>query len=93
MNGSLCFVLRFQEFKSSRGQVFKSSRFQVFKSSRDQDSLLLILHSTCNNSGTKKLSIRVITKLQNSEQSYKGKVKTHKYINNIIHIKYITHGT
>ena len=25
--------------------------------------------------------IRVITKLENSEQSYKGKVKTHKYIN------------
>ena len=27
------------------------------------------------------LSIRVITKLPNSEQSYKGKVKTHNYIN------------
>jgi hypothetical protein len=27
------------------------------------------------------LSIRVITKLPSSEQSYKGKVKTHKYIN------------
>jgi hypothetical protein len=26
-------------------------------------------------------SISVITKLPNSEQSYKGKVKTHKYIN------------
>jgi hypothetical protein len=26
-------------------------------------------------------TIRVITKLSNSEQSYKGKVKTHKYIN------------
>ena len=25
--------------------------------------------------------IRVITKLLNSEQSYKGKLKTHKYIN------------
>jgi hypothetical protein len=25
--------------------------------------------------------IRVITKLSNSEQSYKGKVKTHNYIN------------
>jgi hypothetical protein len=25
--------------------------------------------------------IKVITKLPNSEQSYKGKVKTHKYIN------------
>ena len=28
-----------------------------------------------------KCSIKVITKLPNSEQSYKGKVKTHKYIN------------
>ena len=28
-----------------------------------------------------KQEIRVITKLPNSEQSYKGKVKTHKYIN------------
>ena len=27
------------------------------------------------------LLIRVITKLPNSEQSYKGKVETHKYIN------------
>jgi hypothetical protein len=27
------------------------------------------------------ISIRVITKLPNSEQSYKGKVKTHNYIN------------
>ena len=27
------------------------------------------------------LEIRVIKKLPNSEQSYKGKVKTHKYIN------------
>ena len=27
------------------------------------------------------LCIRVITKLPNPEQSYKGKVKTHKYIN------------
>ena len=29
----------------------------------------------------KKLAIRVITKLPNPEQSYKGKVKTHNYIN------------
>ena len=27
------------------------------------------------------MSIRVITKLPNSEQSYKGKVKTHNYTN------------
>ena len=47
---------------------------------------------TCNNGyargKTKKKAqhkyiweIRVITKLPNSEQSYEGKVKTHKYIN------------
>ena len=30
---------------------------------------------------TKDRAIRVITKLPNSEQSYNGKVKTHKYIN------------
>ena len=29
----------------------------------------------------KKDSIKVITKLPNSEQSYKGKVQTHNYIN------------
>ena len=33
--------------------------------------------------------IKVITKLPNSEQSYKGKVKTHNYINrqNIMFVK------
>ena len=30
---------------------------------------------------TSNQKIRVITKLPNSEQSFKGKVKTHKYIN------------
>jgi hypothetical protein len=30
---------------------------------------------------TKYVPIKVITKLPNSEQSYKGKVKTHNYIN------------
>ena len=30
---------------------------------------------------TNRRQIRVITKLPNSEQSYKGKVKTHNYIN------------
>ena len=40
-------------------------------------------NKTCISVNTLKiLSIRVITKLPNSEQSYKGKVKTHrKYIN------------
>ena len=31
--------------------------------------------------GNNELFIRVITKLPNSEQSYRGKVKTHNYIN------------
>jgi hypothetical protein len=35
---------------------------------------------TKNDSG-RFIYIRVITKLPNSEQSYKEKVKTHKYIN------------
>ena len=30
---------------------------------------------------TLQVQIKVITKLPNSEQSYKGKVKTHNYIN------------
>ena len=45
-------------------------------------------HNISNKFGVKHLSfnicvyeIRVITKLPNSEQSYKGKVKTHNYIN------------
>ena len=33
------------------------------------------------NTNTTACTIRVITKLTNSEQSYKGKVKTHNYIN------------
>ena len=41
--------------------------------------------NSLNESKYKKLlwlfNIRVITKLPNSEQSYKGKVKTHKYTN------------
>ena len=32
-------------------------------------------------SSIKACTIKVITKLPNSEQSYKGKVKTHNYIN------------
>ena len=37
-----------------------------------------IVYATRNDKGY--LYIRVLTKLPNSEQSYKGKVKTHKYI-------------
>ena len=34
-----------------------------------------------NNASYHNVKIKVITKLPNSEQSYKGKVKTHNYIN------------
>ena len=37
--------------------------------------------SCLSSRSTFQLYIRVITKLPNSEQSYKGKVKTHNYIN------------
>ena len=40
----------------------------------DQISIQVYFHGI-------KCIIRVITKLPNSEQSYKAKVKTHKYIN------------
>ena len=36
---------------------------------------------TTGKSATYTFTIKVITKLPNSEQSYKGKVKTHNYIN------------
>ena len=39
------------------------------------ESLKIPKNRQCND------QIRVITKFPNSEQSYKGKVKTHKYIN------------
>ena len=43
--------------------------------------LLLLTKLNQNKLKLQSLKIRVITKLPNSEQSYKGKVKTHKYIN------------
>ena len=48
------------------------------------ESRNLLNSKMTENMSTKLLTskqIRIITKLQNSEQSYKGKVKTHKYIN------------
>jgi len=40
---------------------------------------ILYLHNFCKRKTY--FTLRVITKLPNSEESYKGKVKTHKYIN------------
>jgi hypothetical protein len=44
------------------------------------EKILFIFVMLVGNSFCKKVN-KVITKLPNSEQSYKGKVKTHKYIN------------
>ena len=41
----------------------------------------IILQRKAAYKGTRILLIKVITKLPNSEQSYKGKVQTHNYIN------------
>jgi hypothetical protein len=44
-------------------------------------SQVLKRSATTATSASGKPQIKVITKLPNSEQSYKGKVKTHNYIN------------
>jgi hypothetical protein len=43
--------------------------------------ILFLYLNTGQNTMGKGVKIKVITKLPNSEQSYKGKVKTHNYIN------------
>jgi hypothetical protein len=43
--------------------------------------LFLYLNTVTVTAGTFEREIKVITKLPNSEQSYKGKVQTHNYIN------------
>jgi hypothetical protein len=52
-------------------------RGEDFKKSTNQKQELPVAAMFVNELG----QIRVITKLPNSEQSYKGKVKTHNYIN------------
>ena len=47
----------------------------------DKDSFKQMNNTGFDNDMENQVNIRVITKLPNSEQSYKGKVKTHKYIN------------
>ena len=47
---------------------------------RDFESNLLKEVGALFDSKKQRTAIRVITKLPNSEQSYKGKVKTHNYI-------------
>jgi hypothetical protein len=50
-------------------------------SSQDSHKFCLIRPIEMNRTLQIHLEIKVITKLPNSEQSYKGKVKTHNYIN------------
>jgi hypothetical protein len=45
------------------------------------DKIILHYRDSSNRKIIERDTIRVITKLPNSEQSYKGKVKTHNYIN------------
>jgi hypothetical protein len=47
----------------------------------DKDSFKQMNNTGFDNDMENQVNITVITKLPNSEQSYKGKVKTHKYIN------------
>jgi hypothetical protein len=61
-------ALRFSPKHSSRYHWFSSFLISSYHLIRNQTLLNIV-------------SIRVITKLPNSEQSYKGKVKTHNYIN------------
>jgi hypothetical protein len=58
-------------------------RFKGQFNSMSCNSLLKTIDASIDHRGAKNAKIRVITKLPNSEQSYKGKVKTHKYINKV----------
>jgi hypothetical protein len=70
--------------------VFDHSAYSNFVVDQDRFFIKKIPKSNLNSSieeeqtslwPKEKVQIRVITKLPNSEQSSKGKVKTHKYIN------------
>ena len=66
-------------FKKSVEAIHPKGLMRISKIGIGQ--LCLIENSLNSNNSYIILKIRVITKLPNSEQSYKGKVKTHKYIN------------
>ena len=53
----------------------------LYQMSRASSTGFLVFQSNTFVMKTVRFTIRVITKLPNSEQSSKGKVKTHKYIN------------
>ena len=71
-----------------RGMVIEQIKKQIVTMLQYEDPPnYIFLHVSANNIGHSKIGhirnqlIKVITKLPNSEQSYKGKVKTHNYIN------------
>jgi hypothetical protein len=68
--------IAFKEWRDTR-------TFSNLKSTHCTLLILLIINLVTKKSLciVSKVQIRVITKLPNSEQSYIGKVKTHKYIN------------
>ena len=76
--------------KYTRNKARKLTVLETHKRSSISTNECLTSHSNsetvcdninCDKSSTISIQIRVITKLPNSEQSYKGKVKTHNYIN------------
>ena len=71
-----------ESFRESNKQILDKTNFTVITMiqiiSDEQKKCHL---ESCQQIEGNDSSIRVITKLPNSEQSYKGKVKTHKYIN------------
>jgi hypothetical protein len=76
-------ILRFLHFTNgghTRKSIMAAPMFLRIKSSID-GSRTSVLKVEVNTTIIRWRTIRVITKLPNSEQSYKGKVKTYKYIN------------
>jgi hypothetical protein len=63
------------------GQHTKRIWFTVYNLSKGVGSNHTEGLTKIQNKNISYIQIRVITKLPNSEQSYKGEVKTHKYIN------------
>jgi hypothetical protein len=59
-------------------QILRTGAWTLCLTSKQAGYKFVSKHSNKKYTG---LQIRVITKLPNSEQSYKGKVKTHNYIN------------
>jgi hypothetical protein len=75
--------IRFLHFTNgghTRKSIMAAPMFLRIKSSIDGNRTS-VLKVEVNTTIIRWRTIRVITKLPNSEQSYKGKVKTHKYIN------------